>query len=296
MALCVERSFDMVIALLGILKAGAAYLPLDPDYPQRAARLHAGAMPPRRSSSRKPRCATACPPTPPASSTSTPTAPPSRGSPPPHRPAASTRHHRLRHLHLGLNRTAQRRRRHPSRHSELGRLKQTASAWAATRVLQFASLSFDAALWEISSTLASRRRSDPDRRDELSGARLPRSFASSAVTQATLPPSLLADMPADLPLTDAHCRRRSDFAGNHLQIGQIARRLFNAYGPTETTVCATISDAVQDGATFHRSVVRSGTRGCTCWTTVCAGSGGRERRVVRCGRGSGAGLSGACRV
>ncbi len=33
MALCVERSFDMVIALIGILKAGAAYLPLDPDYP-----------------------------------------------------------------------------------------------------------------------------------------------------------------------------------------------------------------------------------------------------------------------
>ena len=34
MALCVERSFDMVIALIAILKAGAAYLPLDPDYPQ----------------------------------------------------------------------------------------------------------------------------------------------------------------------------------------------------------------------------------------------------------------------
>ena len=34
MGLCVERSFDMVIALLGILKAGAAYLPLDPDYPK----------------------------------------------------------------------------------------------------------------------------------------------------------------------------------------------------------------------------------------------------------------------
>ena len=37
-ALCVERSFDMVIALIGILKAGAAYLPLDPDYPNE--RLH----------------------------------------------------------------------------------------------------------------------------------------------------------------------------------------------------------------------------------------------------------------
>ena len=31
--LCVERSIEMVIGLLGILKAGAAYLPLDPHYP-----------------------------------------------------------------------------------------------------------------------------------------------------------------------------------------------------------------------------------------------------------------------
>jgi amino acid adenylation domain-containing protein len=32
-ALCVERSFDMVVALIAVLKAGAAYLPIDPDYP-----------------------------------------------------------------------------------------------------------------------------------------------------------------------------------------------------------------------------------------------------------------------
>ena len=32
--LCVERSLDMSIGILGILKAGAAYVPLDPDYPQ----------------------------------------------------------------------------------------------------------------------------------------------------------------------------------------------------------------------------------------------------------------------
>ncbi len=30
---CVERSFDMIVALLGVLKAGAAYVPLDPEYP-----------------------------------------------------------------------------------------------------------------------------------------------------------------------------------------------------------------------------------------------------------------------
>ncbi|SFU42710.1 non-ribosomal peptide synthetase [Xenorhabdus koppenhoeferi] len=32
-ALCVERSPDMIIAMLGILKAGANYVPLDPEYP-----------------------------------------------------------------------------------------------------------------------------------------------------------------------------------------------------------------------------------------------------------------------
>ncbi|MGL4858165.1 MAG: non-ribosomal peptide synthetase, partial [Enterobacteriaceae bacterium] len=32
-AVCMERSLEMVIGLLAIIKAGAAYIPLDPDYP-----------------------------------------------------------------------------------------------------------------------------------------------------------------------------------------------------------------------------------------------------------------------
>ena len=32
--LCVERSIDMIVAMLGIMKAGGAYVPLDPTYPQ----------------------------------------------------------------------------------------------------------------------------------------------------------------------------------------------------------------------------------------------------------------------
>src|SRR6266581_3837443 len=32
--ICVERSLEMVIGLLGILKSGGAYVPLDPNYPR----------------------------------------------------------------------------------------------------------------------------------------------------------------------------------------------------------------------------------------------------------------------
>ena len=33
-AVCIERSIDVLVAILGILKAGAAYVPVDPDYPR----------------------------------------------------------------------------------------------------------------------------------------------------------------------------------------------------------------------------------------------------------------------
>lgn len=36
--LCVNRSVEMIVGLLAILKAGAAYLPIDPDYPEK--RIH----------------------------------------------------------------------------------------------------------------------------------------------------------------------------------------------------------------------------------------------------------------
>jgi non-ribosomal peptide synthetase component F len=32
--ICIERSLDMAIALLAVLKAGAAYVPIDSNYPE----------------------------------------------------------------------------------------------------------------------------------------------------------------------------------------------------------------------------------------------------------------------
>src|SRR5215510_4951732 len=37
--LCVERSLEMIVGLLGILKAGAAYVPFDPYYPKERLRF-----------------------------------------------------------------------------------------------------------------------------------------------------------------------------------------------------------------------------------------------------------------
>ena len=100
--LCVERSLEMMVGLLGILKAGGAYLPLDPAYPPerlafmledrgRGAAHPVGACATPCRASRRNRCIW------------TPIGPRSRDSP--QRAAhASAAQHRLRHLHLRIDR------------------------------------------------------------------------------------------------------------------------------------------------------------------------------------------------
>ena len=111
--LCVERSPEMVVGLLGILKAGGAYLPLDPDYPrERLAFMLADAGAPVLVTQAA-RCSSGC----------RSTAAAQRGAarrrlagdraPARHRAAARARSRPpgLRHLHLGLHRHTQGRRR-----------------------------------------------------------------------------------------------------------------------------------------------------------------------------------------
>ncbi len=49
MALLLPRSMEVYVALLGILKAGAAYVPLDPDYPAERVRFISRIAGPARS-------------------------------------------------------------------------------------------------------------------------------------------------------------------------------------------------------------------------------------------------------
>ncbi|HYH80774.1 MAG TPA: amino acid adenylation domain-containing protein [Longimicrobium sp.] len=109
-----------------------------------------------------------------------------------------------------------------------------------SRMLQFASLGFDAAVAEMFPSLAAGATVVLAARDELlAGAPLLALLARERITHVTLPPSLLAVLP-DAALPDL---RLLLSAGEALPLAVAERwmgggRLHNGYGPTEVTVCA----------------------------------------------------------
>ncbi|MFJ1749547.1 amino acid adenylation domain-containing protein [Streptomyces sp. NPDC088116] len=112
-----------------------------------------------------------------------------------------------------------------------------------SRALQFASLSFDAALSEICTPLSAGAALVLGPADMLTQAdELPELIRRHGVTHATLPPAILAQLPAgSLPTV-----RNLVIAGEAPQAGlvpkwAVGRRMFNAYGPTETTVSCTMA-------------------------------------------------------
>lgn len=121
---------------------------------------------------------------------------------------------------------------------------------AASRVLQFASPNFDAFISEVAMAiqagaslhLAATTAMTP-------GPPLAETLRTRAITHVTLPPSALsvmlpADLPSDLTLIVA------GEACPHEIVSQWApgRPFFNAYGPTETTVCATVEQCHDEAA------------------------------------------------
>ncbi|MFP2930664.1 amino acid adenylation domain-containing protein, partial [Pyxidicoccus sp. 3LG] len=246
-ALCVERSLDFVISILGILKAGGAWLPLDPSLPQeRLAFMLQDAAPPvlvtwerladelpnrgelvvcldaeadaiARGATQAPSVAVSPEHLAYVIYTSGSTGRP-KGTLLTHRGLCNTARAAAGLLHLGPGKTA----------------------------LQFAAPGFDASVWEMFSALLSGSRlvlSDSD--NLLPGDPLHALLSREAVTTVTLTPSTLARLaPEALPALETVAAAGEAVSSELVRRWGPGRRFLNAYGPTEVAVCASVSDDV----------------------------------------------------
>lgn len=242
--ICVERSLEMIIGLLGILKAGGAYLPLDPAYPaERLNFIWRDARPAvlltqerykqqlplekeqiicldsdwesiQQESKENPSRAT----TPQnlayviytSGSTGTP-----KGVLVEHRGLCNLVQAQIRLFNLQPH----------------------------SRVLQFASLNFDASVSEILMALLSGAQLYLARRDALlPGIGMVRLLNEHGISHITLPPSVLALLPpAELPSLKTIIVAGEATPACVVEQWSKGRNFFNAYGPTEFTVCATVA-------------------------------------------------------
>ncbi|HVW20570.1 MAG TPA: amino acid adenylation domain-containing protein [Opitutaceae bacterium] len=238
-AICLQRSPELIEAVLGVLKSGAAYLPLDPAYPQErldglledsgagwivTTRARAGLF--RNSRARTvawEELAAA------------------EGGPeelPPPAPRS------LAYLIYTSGSTGK-----PKgamvEHANWARLADfQASACGlgpGDRVLQFSSISFDASVWELSLALGSGAALVVAGADDLlPGEPLAATLRRQDVSCVLLPPSALAHLPAG-----GFPRLRVLIAGGEASWPELVdrwapgRTFINAYGPTEATVVGT---------------------------------------------------------
>ncbi|WP_284207450.1 amino acid adenylation domain-containing protein, partial [Mesorhizobium tianshanense] len=109
-----------------------------------------------------------------------------------------------------------------------------------SRVVQFASLGFDASAWEIVMAFGSGAALHlPADKLRLASAGLSHYLQSEAITHATLPPALLQGSS-----NAGYLALQALIIAGELPKAKLIRRrpaapIVNAYGPTETTVCAT---------------------------------------------------------
>ncbi|WP_164003052.1 non-ribosomal peptide synthetase, partial [Pyxidicoccus caerfyrddinensis] len=249
--LCVERSPELVVSILAVLKAGGAWLPLDPSYPtERLAFMLRDARPPVLLTQEK--LADELP----VQSELLVLLDSEWDSlisrQPTHAPDVSVLPDNLAYViytsgstgrpkgtllrHRGLCNTA--RSTIHSMHLRPG-----------GRVLQFASIGFDASVWETLPTLMAGAELHLASRDELMpGAPLHQLLRQRAITAATLTPSVLAQLePLGLEALQTLTSAGEACTPELVARWQPGRRFINAYGPTETTICATLDAEVDAG-------------------------------------------------
>lgn len=244
-AVAVPRSIDMIVAVVATWKAGAAYLPLDTSQPTQRLRfmiedsrpalvLTTGAVAPRFTAElpfmllddldRDSQPGQLPEPVRPAGR-------PSQLAYVIYTSGSSGQPKGVLVTHAGVRQMV------AAQASGLG-------AGPGIRVLQFASLGFDAAFWELGMSLLSGGTLFVPVEEEVSaGGALAQLIADRQISHVTLPPTVLATLP---PGSIGGITTLT-VAGEACPPGLVrdwarGRRMINAYGPTETTVCATMSD------------------------------------------------------
>ncbi len=248
-AVALPRSLDLITALVAVLKSGAAYLALDPDYPADRLRLmladagpvvavSSGAVP----DTARPR---------PAVLLDDPATAARLAALPASDLTDADRRAPLRPAHAAYviytSGSTGRPKGVVVPHAGLAKLIATQTErlriTGQSRVLQFASPSFDLAFWELVQAFGSgaclvvvpaeRRVAGPELTDYL---------AEQRVTHLALPPSVLTALPADtdLPVGATLLCGTEAVPPEVVARFSTGRRMFNAYGPTEATVNSTL--------------------------------------------------------
>ena len=240
-ALCVERSPAIVIAFLAILKAGAAYVPLDPVYPgERLSYILTDAQPTLLLADPAGRAALGE-----AALAAQPVLDPNHLSPgPDHNPQRAELTSRdLAYIIYTSGSTGQPKGVMLEHRGAINMALAQVERFAlnpSSRAIQFASISFDASISEFLMTLAAGAALHLPAERERRGTELLQYLEREGITHATLPPALLdlADVPGLSSL------QMLVLAGESPSAALVAAckdqtNVTNAYGPTETTVCAT---------------------------------------------------------
>ncbi len=122
--------------------------------------------------------------------------------------------------------------------------QQAFQVGTGSKILQFASLSFDAATWEFLMAMLSGSTLVLTAFETITdGQALSDLLAAEKITTVTLPPSVLSVMPkTELPALQTLITAGEAVSPELVAQWSDKRRFFNAYGPTETTVCASMHE------------------------------------------------------
>jgi len=243
--ICVERSLEMVTSILGILKAGAAYVPLDPAYPkERLAFMLEDAQTPVLLTQKR---LVPVVPEHSAKVVCLDTDWDAIALESEENPVSGATPNNLAYVIYTSGSTGKPKGVLVAHRSLCNLVKAQLKDFDVqpdSCVLQFASSSFDASVSEVFMTLVTGATLVLSARDSLlPGPALIRLLREQAITHVTLPPSVLAVLPVEeLPRLRTMIVAGEACPSDLVALWVPGRRFFNAYGPTEATVCTTIAE------------------------------------------------------